>query len=174
MEEQEEVPDTALREGTPALGTDTTALTGSGTGRERGVLGRGSITGRGAGVGGGMRSTGEQRRGSIMMRGTERETGRGLGSLRGRERGSVKGSREHRKLGSRKNQEKEKEQSQEGREKEEKGRGKEDENSLRIIKYSKIAATRLQKLLKSCHLIFKFGNFNFTLQQRFTALTFIK
>lgn len=149
-----EVLDTALRGDTPALGTDTIALIGSGTGRERGVLGRGSSTGRGVGVGGGMRSSGELRRGSIMMRGTERETGRGLGSLR--ERGSVKGSLEHRKPGSRRNQEKEREQSQEGREKEEKGRGKEDENSLRITKYtkySKIAATHLQKLLKICHFI---------------------
>merc|ERR1719318_1514670 len=97
----EEALDTARRGGTPAPGTDTTVLIGreSGTGRGRGVPGRESITGRGVGVGGEMRSTGELRRGSIMMRGTERGTGRGLGSLRGRERENraQKGGRRKRK-----------------------------------------------------------------------------
>jgi len=54
-----------------------------------------------------------------------------------------------------------KEQSLEGKEKEEKGRGKGDENSLKIPKYSKIAATRFTKLLKICHLIENLENFKF-------------
>merc|ERR1712002_883896 len=83
--------DIALRGAIAALGTDTTALTGTGKGTERGrgVPGRGSITGRGkgreAGAEGGMKSIEGQKNGNIMMKDIEIGTGRGLEILKGKE-----------------------------------------------------------------------------------------
>jgi len=122
--------DTVQREGIPARGTGTIVPSGreSGTGKGRGALGRGSTTGREAGVGREMLSTGGLRKGSIMMRGTEKERGKGEEAVevenqenqRGKGKESVRGNQERRKLESRRNQEIEREQSQEEREKEEK------------------------------------------------------
>ena len=95
--------DTVLRGAIVAPGIDTTALIGIGRGTERGrgVPEKGIIIerGRGAGAGGGMKSIEGQKSENIMMKGTERETGRGQEILRGKENERGKGSQEHLKQG---------------------------------------------------------------------------
>merc|ERR1711915_669523 len=75
----------------------------------------GSIIGKGVGVGDVKKSTEELKRENIMKKGTEKETEKGQENLIGSENVIEKENQERRKLGLKKNLEKEKEPNQEGK-----------------------------------------------------------
>lgn len=96
---------------------DIIVLIGTGIDIERGreVRVRESTIGKEVGVGDVKKSTEELKRENITKKGTEKETERGQENLIGSENVIEKGNLERRKLGSKKNLEKEKEPNQEGK-----------------------------------------------------------